>query len=182
MGLRRSNGQSGTTINDAPECVQLRLCKLTWFFSAYGLKIRAYLQNLRFRKQKSVFPVSLGIMTKVTGVMLKRLAPYRKLHAVPGKPLCEPTSHSHLGHAPDDLGGLTGVVKALAGLFVNIRFRFHPGIMRSGCREVIRKFSKLFKALPGLLVARDPGTALTGSVPAFLKGVPSPHGHEEGTL
>jgi hypothetical protein len=48
--------------------------------------------------------------------------------------------------------------------------------LRNRCREVIWNCSKLFKALAGLLVARDAGAALTGSAPAFVMAVLKPHG------
>jgi hypothetical protein len=124
--LSGSQSKSSTAVNDAAKRIELRLRKLARFFPPCRLKIGTYLQNLSFGEQEPMFPVGPSIGTKPTRIMFERHAPDRERLTVNREPLSEPGSQSRLRDTLDDMSGLPGIVKALAGPCIDVGFRLHP--------------------------------------------------------
>jgi len=99
--------------------------------------------------------------------MHDRLAADMELEAKASFAFRHPTIHGRLRNALNNLRRSSGVVEPLPALRVDeIRFDLsHPGILARRLRKVTRKVRKIFRALPGLLIARNAGAGFTGSAP-----------------
>lgn len=138
-----------------------------------GLQNLFHCVNLRLRDKQTDF-VKSARRLGAAAVMSHRLAPNVEFKpAGDTAALLGPKPHRVSGHS-DDLSGLKRVIEPFAVNDVRLgrasRGGFgcwlHPRIQARRWRKITRKISRFLRALPGLLVARKAGAALTGSAPA----------------
>jgi hypothetical protein len=126
------------------------------------------------RNEHAAFPMCFRFVAETVRAVKHRYALNRKFKTEWCLPALGPIPHGGVTNASNNLRRLPDVIEPLAVDGVRLRrtarwcfwFRFHSRRVARRWSKVTRKFSKLLKVLPGLLVARTAGAALTGSAPA----------------
>jgi len=114
------------------------------FLTAYRFQNLSQRQNLLLRNEKALFAVGLCFMPETTRLMKQRLLSHIEFKPKAGNARLRPSPQSlKADPCSDHLRGLAHIVKALAGLLINVgRGLLHPGRLPESPNKITKKVRK----------------------------------------